>query len=772
MISKELQHILNQAVSTAAARCNEFVTVEHVLSALLTDPIIKKILMACGADFDELQKDLIAFIENLDTIEKTERQEIQTTIGFQRIIQRAVFHVQSSGKPEALPYNVLIAIFAEKESHAVYFLEKQGVTRLKVVEYVSHGMEDDDEIDADDIDEDGSEPKLLKEGRQAEEESEAASTEDETDEKAKGPLQKYAVNLNEKAKRGLIDPMIGRESELQRLIQILCRRSKNNPILVGDAGVGKTAIVEGLAREIVEKRVPEPIQDFVVYSLDMGALLAGTKFRGDFEERLKGVIKRIKKEKNAVLFIDEIHTIIGAGSTSGGSLDAANLIKPSLTNGELRCVGSTTYEEFRRIFEKDHALARRFQKIDVPEPSQDEAVEILKGLKSRYEDHHHVKYSLAALKTAVELSAKHIHDKRLPDKAIDVIDEAGAVNRLKPPSKRKVTIGPKEIETVVARIARIPVRSVSHDDKLSLKNLDTELKRTVFGQEHAVDEVATAIKLSRSGLGDPEKPIGSFLFAGPTGVGKTELAKELARIMGVEFIRFDMSEYQEKHTVSRLIGAPPGYVGYDQGGLLTDAIHKTPHAVLLLDEIEKAHPDLFNILLQIMDYGTLTDNNGRKTDFKNTVLIMTTNAGARDMQKNIIGIIQDQSQKDGKKEIEKMFSPEFRNRLSAIVTFNPLPRVVVLSIVDKFLTQIELQLAQKKVELDVSDEAREWLAKNGYDERMGARPLQRLIHNKIKKTLSEEILFGKLEKGGNVRVDVEDDDLAFEYVENRELETV
>lgn len=768
MISKELQLILNTAVSLAANRRHEFVTVEHILYSLLSDHDVQRILLSCGADLDVLRTDVTGFIDSLDSIEIKDKQDIQTTIGFQRVIQRAVFHVQSSGKPEAMPYNVLIAIFAEKESHAVYYLEQQGVTRLKVVEFVSHGMSDD--FDDDEFDgEESNEPKLLHEGQSGEEDAE---TREEQDEKAKGPLQKYAVNLNEKAKQGLIDPLIGRSAELQRMIQILCRRSKNNPVLVGDAGVGKTAIVEGLAKEIVEGRVPEPIQDFVVYSLDMGALLAGTKFRGDFEERLKGVVKRIKKEKNAVLFIDEIHTIIGAGSTSGGSMDAANLIKPSLTNGELKCIGSTTYEEFRRIFEKDHALARRFQKIDVPEPSVDESIEILKGLKSKYEDHHHVKYSTAALKTAVELATKHIHDKRLPDKAIDVIDEAGAVNRLKPESKRKATLGAKEIETVVARMARIPVRSVSHDDKVNLKQLDVELKRTVFGQNHAIEEVATAIKLSRSGLGDAEKPIGSFLFAGPTGVGKTELAKELSRIMGIEFIRFDMSEYQEKHTVSRLIGAPPGYVGYDQGGLLTDAIHKTPHAVLLLDEIEKAHPDLFNILLQIMDYGTLTDNNGRKTDFRNTVLIMTSNAGARDMQKNLIGIIKDSSLNDGKKEVEKVFSPEFRNRLSAIVTFNPLPKTVVLSIVDKFLTQIELQLAAKKVDIEVTDKAREWLAHNGYDIKMGARPLQRLIHNKIKKSLSEEILFGRLEKGGRVVIDEVDGDLEFEYTSTAEPVTV
>jgi ATP-dependent Clp protease ATP-binding subunit ClpA len=759
MISKELQLVLNSAVTLAASKQNEYVTVEHILYSLLEDKEVRKILKACGANVNTISQEISTFIDSLERVDNEGPQDIQTTIGFQRVIQRAVFHVQSSGKPEALPYNVLIAIFAEKESYAVYFLEKENVTRLKVVEYVSHGLtEEEIDYDDEDFDEDR-EPKLLEEGEHDERDAEKTS-----DVSSKDPLKKYAVNLNEKAKLGLVDPLIGRTAEVQRIIQILCRRSKNNPILVGDAGVGKTAIVEGLAREIVKERVPEPIKNFVVYSLDMGALLAGTKFRGDFEERLKGVIKRFKRKKDAVLFIDEIHTIIGAGSTSGGSMDASNIIKPSLSNGELKCIGSTTYEEFRRIFEKDHALARRFQKIDVPEATIDETFEILKGLSSRFEEHHKVKYTSSALKTAAELSAKYIHDKKLPDKAIDVIDEAGSVNRLKKESKRKKSLSPKDIENVVAKIARVPVQSVNQNDKVNLKNLSVELKRTVFGQEGAVDEVVTAIKLSRSGLGEPDKPIGSFLFTGPTGVGKTELAKELARIMGIEFVRFDMSEYQEKHTISRLIGAPPGYVGYDQGGLLTDSINKTPHSVLLLDEIEKAHPDLFNILLQIMDYGILTDNNGRKTDFKNVVLIMTSNAGARDMQKNTIGIIRNTSQQDGgKKELERIFSPEFRNRLNSIVTFNSLPEIVVLSIVDKFLTQIETQLLEKKVDMEVSDNARKWLAHEGYDEKMGARPLQRLIHNKIKKTLSEEILFGKLEKGGHVFVDEKEGELVFEY---------
>jgi len=753
MISQDLQHILNNAVSFAAANKHEYVTVEHILFCLLDDEDIQIILQACGGTLKELKGEVKDFLETLPTLDDELRQEIQTTIGFQRVIQRAVFQVQSSGKKEVLPYNVLIAIYAEKESHAAYFLERQNVTRLGVVEYVSHGAMSDDDFDLDDLDE---EPKLLEEGDPVEPEKRERK-------KGSSPLTKYTVNLNERAKEGKIDPLIGREAELERIVQILCRRSKNNPVLVGDAGVGKTAIIHGLALEVTKSNVPDLLKDTVIYSLDMGALLAGTKFRGDFEERLKAVVKAIKKKTGAVLFIDEIHTIIGAGSTSGGSMDASNLIKPSLTNGEMMCIGSTTYEEYRRIFEKDHALARRFQKLDISEPTSEETYKILQGLKSQFEKHHEVKYSPAALKTASDLSAKYIHDKHLPDKAIDVIDEAGAANRLRTEKKKKKTLTPKDIEEIVAKIARVPVQSVSHDDKLNLKNLDVELKRTVFGQDHAIESVSTAIKLSRSGLADPNKPIGSFLFAGPTGVGKTELSKELARVMGIEFVRFDMSEYQEKHTISRLIGAPPGYVGFDQGGMLTDAINKTPHAVLLLDEIEKAHPDLFNILLQIMDYGTLTDNNGRKTDFKNVVLMMTTNAGARDMQKNTIGIIKSNSVADSKKEIERIFSPEFRNRLDSIVTFNPLPEEIVLNIVDKFLTQIEMQLAEKKVDLKVDDDARNYLAEEGYDEKMGARPLARLIHEKIKKPLSEEILFGKLEKGGHVVVTLKKGELVFSY---------
>lgn len=761
MISQELQLILNNAVSIAVAKKHEYVTVEHILYALLSDENIRDIIKACGGDAEAIKGETALFLEILpQTAPQGTKQEIRTTIGFQRIIQRAVFHVQSCGKSHVLPSNVLIAIFSEKESHAAYFLEKNSVTRLGVVEYVSHGMgRDTSEMLAEGIDVE-EELKLLGEGQTGARQKTRTAPEQTRD-----PLARFAVNLIARAQEGNIDPLIGRKAELERIIQILCRRSKNNPILVGDAGVGKTAVVEGLALEVVNGRMPEPLKDMVIYTLDMGALLAGTKFRGDFEERLKAVLKRLKTQKNAVLFIDEIHTIIGAGSTAGGTMDASNMIKPALTNGELKCIGSTTYEEFRRIFEKDHALARRFQKLDILEPTRDETYLILKGLRSRFEKHHGIKYSDAALKTAAELSERYIHDKRLPDKAIDVIDEAGSFHRLKAAGKRKKILTPKDIEAIVAKIARVPVRSVTHDDRISLMNLDVELKRTVFGQDHAIAEVATAIKMSRAGLGDLQKPIGSFLFAGPTGVGKTELSKELSSVMGIEFVRFDMSEYQEKHTVSRLIGAPPGYVGFDQGGQLTDAIHKTPHAVVLLDEIEKAHPDLFNILLQIMDYGMLTDNNGRKTDFKNVVLVMTTNAGARDMQKLSIGIMRENhSVSDSKKEIERIFSPEFRNRLNGIITFNPLPESVVLNVVDKFVSQIEYQLAEKRVDLEVSDGARRWLAHHGYDEKMGARPLQRLIHNEVKKPLSEEILFGRLKKGGHVLVNEKDDRLVFEYL--------
>ncbi|MBU1917939.1 ATP-dependent Clp protease ATP-binding subunit ClpA [bacterium] len=764
MITEELQSVLNKALGLAAELRHEYVTLEHILNALLEDKDIKKILMAFGVRAKDIKTELDAFITKLPMIPEGPRMEIQTTIGFQRVIQRAVFHVQSSGNNEVYPFHVLVAMYGEKESHAVYFLEKRDITRLNVIEYVSHGLTSEE---FEDDDQETEEQKLIEETgifiEEEDEEEDVGEEESVSPPQQKDALARFTVNLIEKAKLGKIDPLIGRTQEIERIVQILCRRGKNNPVLVGDAGVGKTAIVEGLALEVLNGSIPELLEGMEIYSLDMGALLAGTKFRGDFEERLKGVINRIKKRKNAVLFIDEIHGIIGAGSTSGGTMDASNLLKPALAGGEFRCIGSTTFEDFRRLFEKDHALARRFQKIDINEPTPEESLQILKGLKSNFEEHHHVKYSDDALQTAVDLSIRYLHDKKLPDKAIDVIDEAGSANRLRKGTEKRKVIGAKEIESIIAKIARVPMRSVTQDDKVNLKSLDNDLKQTVFGQDHAIEDVVTAIKMSRSGLGDAGKPIGSFIFAGPTGVGKTEMTKELARIMNIEFVRFDMSEYQEKHTISRLIGAPPGYVGFDQGGLLTDQIHKTPHAVLLLDEIEKAHPDLFNILLQIMDYGTLTDNNGRKTDFKNVIIIMTTNAGARDMQKQSIGIIKQSSETDGKKELERIFSPEFRNRLNNIIYFKALPMKVVLNIVDKFLAQIKVQLADKKVMYTVTNKAKKWLAEHGYDEKMGARPLARLIHNEIKKPLSEEILFGKLEKGGAATIDVKKDELVIKY---------
>lgn len=765
MISAQLHKILNQAVHHAAERRHEFVTVEHLLLALLGDENVMQMIITCGGDVEILESELRDFLSKLNVVPLTEVDyEIRTTLGFQRVIQRAIFHVQSCGKKEVLPENTLIAIFSEKESHAVYYLEKQGLTRFKMVDFVSHGISefyDEEELEDDDV--------PLLEGEQkktAPTEKKSSSNEREDAQETQDPLSLYTVNLNALAQKGKIDPLIGREIEIERTIQVLCRRSKNNPLYVGDAGVGKTAIAQGLALAIVQGVVPEPIKDAVIYSLDLGSLVAGTKFRGDFEERLKKVLKNLKKEKNPILFIDEIHTIIGAGSTSGGSMDASNLLKPSLSNGELKCIGSTTYDEYRRIFEKDRALARRFQKVDVSEPSQEETFLILKGLKTQFEKHHHVKYTDSALRAAVSLSTRYIQEKKLPDKAIDVIDEAGAANRLKSEAKQKKNVSLKDIENIVAKIARVPIQSVSVQDKINLKNLAADLKRTVFGQDQAIEEVVTAIKLNRSGLGSIEKPIGSFLFAGPTGVGKTELSKELARILGIHFLRFDMSEYMEKHSVSRLIGAPPGYVGFDQGGLLTEAIHKNPHAVVLLDEVEKAHPDLFNILLQVMDYGTLTDNNGRKSDFRNVVLIMTSNAGARDLQRPEIGIMKQSRKGDEKKAIENLFSPEFRNRLDGIVYFSSLDEDVVLHVVDKFIAQLEMQLHDKKVSIHVTDEARHWLARNGYDAKMGARPMSRIIHEKIKKTLADEILFGQLEKGGKVTIGLSDDNLTFDYESN------
>ena len=765
MISRELHNILNHAVGIAAGSRHEFVTVEHILVALLDDPDTRRIIAACGGQVGHVKKAAQEFLATFERVQEqpNDHYEIQTTIGFQRVIQRAVFHVQSSGKSEVMPYNVLVAIFSEKESHAAYFLESEGVTRFKIVDYLSHGAIDDDNDDEDDN---------LRALSPAEADVESIDPVAEDD---KDPLNLFAVNLNDLAKAGKIDPLIGRGSELERTVQVLCRRSKNNPIFVGDAGVGKTALAQGLALRIMQGDVPDLIKDAVVYSLDMGSLLAGTKYRGDFEERLKKVLKSLKKKKHPILFIDEIHTMIGAGSTTGSTMDASNLLKPYLANGTIKCIGSTTYDEYRKIFEKDHALARRFQKVDVKEPSQDEAFEILKGLAVHYEEHHEVKFTDPALKAAVTLSAKYIHEKKLPDKAIDVIDEAGSANRLKTGDKRRKTLGPKEIETVVSKMAGVPMESVNTREKDNLKNLATDLKRTVFGQDHAIDAVVTAIKLSRSGLGHETQPTGNFLFAGPTGVGKTELAKELARIMGVEFLRYDMSEYMEKHSVARLIGAPPGYVGFDQGGLLTEAVNKTPYAVLLLDEIEKAHPDIFNILLQLMDYGTLTDTNGRKTDFHNVILIMTTNAGARDLQRPAIGIIKQSTKGDEKKEIERIFSPEFRNRLDSIVYFNALDKDVILRVVDKFLARLEMQLINKKVEMTVSDDVRQWLARNGYDEKMGARPMSRLIHEKIKKPLADEVLFGKLEKGGRVSVTLDGDSPFFileESSEKQKLEKV
>lgn len=751
MISFELQNALNLAVQIAANHNHEYVTVEHLLYALLSDIKIQRLIEKMGQNPKAIQLEVNDFLNQLERVsKKNSGAEIKTTLGFQRVIQHAVFHAQSAGRDTVLPENVLIALFSEKESHAVYALEKNDITRFAVVSSVTHGVEFDDEDRLFMLGEGDSEEGQNGEARQH-------------NPNPKADLLSYTVHLNQWAREGKIDPLIGRNAELERTIQVLCRRRKNNPLFVGDPGVGKTALAEGLALRIVNKEVPELLYDAEVYALDMGSLMAGTKYRGDFEERFKKIIKALEKEKQAILFIDEIHTLIGAGSTSGGSMDASNLLKPLLTRGQIKCMGSTTFEEFRHVFEKDRALARRFQKIDIAEPSESEAIQILKGLKKQFEDFHHVSFSDEALETAVQLSVRYISDKRLPDKAIDVIDEAGSANRLKPESKRVKDITASEIEKIVAKMARVPVRSISQNDRLSLKTLDQDLKMTVFGQDQAVDQVVASIRLARSGLGIVDKPVGSFLFAGPTGVGKTELAKELARILGIEFKRFDMSEYMEKHSVSRLIGAPPGYVGFDQGGLLTDAIHKTPYCVLLLDEIEKAHTDIFNILLQVMDHASLTDNNGRKSDFRNVVLIMTTNAGAYDLQKNKIGIGRVSEESDAQAEIERTFSPEFRNRLDALIHFKALPEEVILRVVDKFLSQLEFQLTEKKVELEVTDKARQWLADTGYDAKMGARPLQRVIFEHIRKPLANEILFGKLEQGGRVTVDVKEDVLSFVY---------
>ena len=750
MIAQELEVSLHMAFVEARQKRHEFITVEHLLLALLDNPSAAEALRSCGAKVDAMRKDLTNFInEHTPTVSGEDDIDTQPTLGFQRVIQRAILHVQSSGKKEVNGANVLVAIYGEKDSHAVYFLQKQGITRLDVVNFISHGISKVPQ------------PKAPAEGE----------TEAEGEQAQAGPLEQYTINLNALALQGKIDPLIGRDKELERVIQILCRRRKNNPLLVGEAGVGKTAIAEGLARRVVEGEVPEILAKANVYALDMGALLAGTKYRGDFEQRLKGVLKALQDNPNAILFIDEIHTLIGAGAASGGTLDASNLLKPALSSGALKCIGATTYTEFRGIFEKDSALSRRFQKIDVNEPSVAETVEILKGLKARFEAHHGIKYSATALSSAVELSARYITDRHLPDKAIDVIDEAGAAQRILPKSKQKKVIGKQDIEEIVAKIARIPSQHVTTDDRGALKNLDRDLKAVVFGQDKAIDALAKAIKMARSGLGNPGKPIGSFLFSGPTGVGKTEVAKQLAYCMGVELQRFDMSEYMERHAVSRLIGAPPGYVGFDQGGLLTEAITKKPYCVLLLDEIEKAHPDIFNILLQVMDHGTLTDNNGRKADFRNVVIIMTTNAGAADLQKTSMGFTSSKQSGDEMQEIKRLFTPEFRNRLDATISFAPLDHEIILRVVDKFLMQLEEQLHEKKVEAHFTDTLKEMLAEKGFDPLMGARPMARLIQDTIRSALADELLFGRLASGGRVTVDLDKEGkvkLAFE----EEAETV
>ena len=737
MIAQELEVSLHMAFVEARQKRHEFITVEHLLLALLENPSAQEVLKACAAKIDDLKKALAEFIEQHTPIVAGDGDvNTQPTLGFQRVIQRAILHVQSSGKKEVTGANVLVAIYGEKDSHAVYYLHQQGVSRLDVVNFISHGIS-----------------KIAPTGEKKEEtEAEAAEGE-----QSGGALESFTLYLNQQAIDGKIDPLIGRDNEVERVIQILCRRRKNNPLLVGEAGVGKTAIAEGLAKRIVDGQVPDILAKAQVYSLDMGSLLAGTKYRGDFEQRLKAVLKQLVENPNAILFIDEIHTLIGAGSASGGTLDASNLLKPALSSGQLKCIGATTYNEYRSIFEKDHALSRRFQKIDVTEPSVAETIEILKGLKSRFESHHNVKYTSTALTTAAELSAKYINDRHLPDKAIDVIDEAGAAQRVAPKSKQKKTIGKPEIEEIIAKIARIPARTVSSDDRNALKTLDRDLKSVVFGQDKAIEALSTAIKMARSGLGNPAKPIGSFLFSGPTGVGKTEVAKQLAFILGVELIRFDMSEYMERHAVSRMIGAPPGYVGFDQGGLMTEAITKHPYSVLLLDEIEKAHPDIYNVLLQVMDHGTLTDNNGRKADFRNVVIVMTTNAGASELSKTSIGFTNDKRAGDEMAEIKRLFTPEFRNRLDATISFAALDEQIILRVVDKFLMQLEAQLTEKKVEVSYTEALKKYLAKNGFDPLMGARPMARLIQDTIRRALADELLFGRLASGGKVTIDVDAD---------------
>ncbi|MBU3055873.1 ATP-dependent Clp protease ATP-binding subunit ClpA [Pseudomonas indica] len=754
MLNRELEVTLNLAFKEARSKRHEFMTVEHLLLALLDNEAAATVLRACGSNLEKLRRDLQEFIDSTTPLipQHDEDRETQPTLGFQRVLQRAVFHVQSSGKREVTGANVLVAIFSEQESQAVFLLKQQSVARIDVVNYIAHGISKVP----------GHNEQPDNEDMQDEEGGEASS--------AGHPLDAYASNLNELARQGRIDPLVGRESEVERVAQILARRRKNNPLLVGEAGVGKTAIAEGLAKRIVDGQVPDLLSDSVVYSLDLGALLAGTKYRGDFEKRFKALLNELRKRPHAILFIDEIHTIIGAGAASGGVMDASNLLKPLLSSGEIRCIGSTTFQEFRGIFEKDRALARRFQKVDVTEPSVDDTYGILKGLKARFEQHHHIEYSDEALRAAAELAARYINDRHMPDKAIDVIDEAGAYQRLQPEDKRLKRIEVAQVEDIVAKIARIPPKHVNSSDKELLRNLERDLKLTVFGQDAAIDSLATAIKLSRAGLKAPDKPVGSFLFAGPTGVGKTEAARQLAKALGIELIRFDMSEYMERHTVSRLIGAPPGYVGFDQGGLLTEAITKMPHCVLLLDEIEKAHPEVFNLLLQVMDHGTLTDNNGRKADFRNVILIMTTNAGAETAARASIGFTQQDHSSDAMEVIKKSFTPEFRNRLDTIIQFGRLSHEVIKSIVDKFLTELQAQLEDKRVQLDVTDSARGWLAERGYDVQMGARPMARLIQDKIKRPLAEEILFGELaEHGGIVHIDIKDGELSFDYETTAEL---
>jgi len=749
MLSTNLEQTLHRALAGANERRHEYATLEHLLLALLEDPDAVAVFRACGMDLEQLRDEILEYIDNeLSNLITTHSGDAKPTAGFQRVLQRAAIHVQSSGREEVTGANVLVAMFSERESHAVYFLQEQDMTRLDAVNYISHGIAkvpgQEESRPVEGAEEDLEGEKVVRKGHEA--------------------LDAYCVDLNQKSTDGKIDPLIGRESEIDRTIQVLCRRTKNNPLYVGDPGVGKTAIAEGLAKRIVEEQVPSVLLDATIYALDMGALLAGTRYRGDFEERLKAVIAEIDAQEHAILFIDEIHTVIGAGATSGGAMDASNLLKPALQSGTLRCIGSTTYKEYRNYFEKDRALVRRFQKIDIAEPSIADAVKILKGLKPYYEKHHNVRYTSEAIRSAVELSDRYIGDRKLPDKAIDVIDESGASQMLLPESKRRKTIGVKEVETVVSKMARIPPKSVSHDDRAALKNLSRDLKTMVFGQDPAIESLTAAIKLARAGLREPEKPIGSYLFSGPTGVGKTEVARQLAHSLGIQLTRFDMSEYMERHSVSRLIGAPPGYVGFDQGGLLTDAVDQHPHCVLLLDEIEKAHPDLFNVLLQVMDYGKLTDHNGKNVDFRNVILIMTTNAGAADLAKPAMGFARDSRAGDDQEAIKRLFTPEFRNRLDAIIPFSNLSPEVVLQVVDKFVMQLETQLADRSVEIALSDDARKWLSNKGYDPQFGARPLARVIQEQIKKPLAEELLFGKLSKGGLVRVDFKDGKPVFEFI--------